>query len=285
MAHVYFEELTGAAVRGRLGVPEQYTVDALLGFGIFDRSAATIVRDVERHAGLIGRPITVAPVGAVEYSHATEVTGASPASPGGRFRIWVVPVMGTAVMAYYAHAACALGARALVLGGSAGGLQEGMATGDFIVPSAVVGNDSAALYARHAPSTSPTWSPTALGPRLLPDTGLAQLLAAGLRRGSDGGQVWTGETVTCEMLGAETADDVRSWAEQGFIGVEMETAVVFAVGAAFGVPAAAAQYVADCLVDGHHFFHSTYADSHQARRCARRAVVGTAFDAVLEVLG
>lgn len=283
---MYFQEFTGTAVRERLGVDEGYVVDAFLGFGIFDRYAATIVRDVERHAHRIGHPITVAPVEAVEYSHAYQIIGGSPAASGSQYRIWLVPVMGTAVMAYYAHAACVLGARALVLGGSAGGLLDGMATGDFIVPTAAVGNDSATLYARHAPSTSTAWTATALGPRLVPDSSLTGVLATGLSRGcGDAARVWTGETVTCEMLGAETADDVRAWAEQGFVGVEMETAVVCAVGAAFGVPAAAAQYVADCLVDGHHFFHAAYADSRQTRRQARGAVVGAAFDAIWKVLG
>jgi len=83
------------------------------------------------------------------------------------------------------------------------------------------------------------------------------------------------------MIGAETSQDVADWSAAGFRAVEMEAAVVCAVGAAFGVPAAAAIYVADCLISGETVFHPTYADSRSVRSTSRAAVVGAAFDALL----
>ena len=279
---MYFHELTGGVVRQRLGVGEEYVVDGMLAFGVFDRFADTIVKDVGRHAGRHGLDVSFQAVEESSYAHAVEVLAGSTRDRHPPRRLWLVPVMGTAVMAYYAHAACLLGARAIVHAGSVGGLTAGMATGDVVVPDGVVGNDSAALYARHGPRGVVAGRG---GPRLVPDPALAVALAARLGELKADLTLWRGETTTCEMLGAETARDVAAWAGAGFAGVEMEAAVVCAVGEAFGVPAAAAMYVADCLVDGHHFYHDGYDDSRVVRRDARQLVAGAALDVLLDVLG
>ena len=87
------------------------------------------------------------------------------------------------------------------------------------------------------------------------------------------------------MIGAETAQDVASWSAAGFRAVEMESAVVCAVAAAFGVPAAAAIYVADCLISGETVYHPRYAQSRSIRSSSRAAVVGAAFDVLLGATG
>jgi hypothetical protein len=63
----------------------------------------------------------------------------------------------------------------------------------------------------------------------------------------------------------------------------MEAAVVCAVGDAFRVPAAAAVYVAHCLISGETVFHPRYGDSRSVRHASRAAVIGAAFDALLSV--
>ncbi len=136
-------------------------------------------------------------------------------------------------MAYYMHMASILGARALVLGGSPGGLAEGMTVGDLVVPDVVTGNDSAAYYSRHGAEERALG---AHGPEVAPDEDLATALAVRLTALHPSAPLWRGGTVTCEMIGAETAEDVADWSAAGFRAVEMEAAVVCAVGAAFGVP-------------------------------------------------
>lgn len=276
---MYFGQIPPAVVRERLGVEPDYAVDGVLGFGIFDRAADPVVAELTDHARRAGHEVTLRPIRSPMFAHAVEVV--LTAEPRPR-RLWLVPVMGTAVMAYYLHMACLLGARALVLGGSAGGLAEGMAVGDLVVPTVVTGNDSAALYARHS-AAGTVRGPH--GPRLEPDPALATNLADRLRALHPPAPLWRSETVTCEMFGAETGEDVTAWAAAGFGAVEMEAAVTCAVGAAFGVPAAAALYVADCLVGGETVYHATYGDSRAVRHASRRAVVAASFDTLLAAIG
>ena len=269
---MYFGEIPPAVVRERLHVDDHYTVAGLLGFGILDRAADRLLADLTSHAGARGLELTVRAVDAPTFGHAVDVVAHL---PGGPRRLWLVPVMGAAMMAYYAHMACLLGAQALVLAGSAGGLASGMAVGDVVVPSLVTGNDNAALYARHG-RDGVQQGPH--GPQVIPDPRLADALAARLQDLLPGTRLWRTETVTCEMFGAETTGDVARWSAAGFGAVEMEAAVVCAVAAAFDVPAAAAVYVADCLVSGETVYHSTYAGSRAVRTASRRAVLGAAFD-------
>lgn len=272
---MYFGEIPPATVRERLAVDDDYEVAGVLGFGIFDRVAESIVADLTAHAEAQGIELTMHPVAAPMFSHVVEVVVTTPSGPR---RLWLVPVMGTAVMAYYAHMGCLLGARALVLAGSAGGLAPGMGVGDLVVPSQVTGNDSAALYARHSPGGARFGDH---GPQLEPDPALAAGLEARLRVLHPAAPVWRSPSVTCEMFGAETAEDVARWSAAGFVAVEMEAAVICAVAAAFGVPAAAAIYVADCLADGETVYHPTYGRSRAIRHASRRAVLGAALDTLL----
>ncbi len=272
---MYFGEIPAPLVRQRLGVDDDYAVHGVLGFGVFDRAADPVLADLSAHAARQGVELTMTALTQPMYSHAVEVVATTPSGPR---RLWLVPVMGTALMAYYMHMACVLGARALVLGGSAGGLAEGMAVGDLVVPDLVTGNDSAAYYSRHGRGGTRLG---AHGPEVTPDEDLAAALAGRLTALHPTAPLWRGATVTCEMIGAETSQDVADWSAAGFRAVEMEAAVVCAVGAAFGVPAAAAIYVADCLISGETVFHPTYADSRSVRSTSRAAVVGAAFDALL----
>src|SRR4051812_29725765 len=171
---MYFGEIPPSVVRRRLHVDDDYSVSGLLGFGVFDRAADPVLAELTAHAGRRGIPLRVQPVGAPMFSHALDVVADLPAGPR---RLWVVPVMGTAVMAYYAHLACLLGAQSLVLAGSAGGLAAGMVVGDLVVPREVTGNDSAALYARHG-RDGVRQGPH--GPQLSADPGLGDALAARL---------------------------------------------------------------------------------------------------------
>jgi purine-nucleoside phosphorylase len=272
---MYFGEISAPLVRQRLGVEDDYEVAGVLGFGVFDRAADPVVADLIAHAARQDVELTTRTLTQPMYSHAVEVLVGTPSGPR---RLWLVPVMGTALMAYYMHMGCVLGARALVLAGSAGGLAEGMAVGDLVVPDVVSGNDSAAFYARHGKGGTRTGPH---GPEVAPDKDLASALARRLQALHPAAPLWRGTTVTCEMIGAETAQDVARWSAAGFRAVEMEAAVVCAVGAAFDVPAAAAIYVADCLIAGETVFHPRFADSRSVRHASRSAVVGAAFDTLL----
>ena len=147
----------------------------------------------------------------------------------------------------------------IVLVGSVGGLSPALPAGSLIVPDRAAGTHSAWMYHRGAQA----------GTR--PDPGLAAALVRRLRAAlPDGVPVAQGPTTTCETILAETADDVRDWSSAGFLGVEMEAALTFAIGHRFGVPAAAVLHVADTLVDQVGFLDPGYADTAPARAEARQ---------------
>ncbi len=265
-----YQDLTAERLRRHVGFAPDHRVDAVLASGAWDLLGDSVHQpylvQALADAGLGDVAAGVGPGGLrrveiPEFGHAREflVDG---------YRIWFVPVMGTAVMSQYLHAAALLGARALVLVGTVGGLAPQLQAADLIVPTVSRGTHSAWMYHRVEP------------PDLRPDPTLAASLAGRLR--AAGVAVAQGPTTTCEALLAETWDDVTTWSAAGYLGVEMEAALTFAVGAHFGIPAAAVLYVTDNLIAEIGFFDAAHADSAEARHRARRLQ----YDAALaELLG
>jgi uridine phosphorylase len=64
---------------------------------------------------------------------------------------------------------------------------------------------------------------------------------------------------------AETFEDVTKWSEQGYLGVEMEAATVFAVSNHFAVPSGAILFVGDNLIRGESVFDESYKRSWHLR--------------------
>ncbi len=180
--------------------------------------------------------------------------------------------MGTAVMSWYLHAACLLGARRIVLVGTVGGLSPSLHTADLIAPNRSDGTHSAWMYHRSD------------DPATHPDPAMAASLVRRLRAAlPPGATVAQGPTTTCETILAETAQDVTEWSAAGYLGVEMEAALTFAVGRHFGIPAAAALYVADALVTEVGFLDPDYTDSAAARSHARQVQYDAALAELLQL--
>ena len=77
---------------------------------------------------------------------------------------------------------------------------------------------------------------------------------------------------------AETWEDVFSWAEQGYFGVEMEAATVFATSNHFGVPAAGILRIGDNLIENETVMDINY----EKDRDLRRKATEDTFDIALE---
>lgn len=104
-----------------------------------------------------------------------------------------------------------------------------MKVGDFIVPTSSYAQESSVrIYNRESPEQ-------------YPNDKLAKSLEARLQ--SKDTKVWRGGMVTCQAMIGETWDDVQSWSDEGYYGVEMEASTVFAVSNHFKVPSAACMYV------------------------------------------
>jgi len=266
-----YRTLTAEQLRRHVGFPADYRVDAVLASGTFDLLVDEHLPHLIEALTTLGlghlasgpHPDAVRRLQIGQFGHAREF------SVDGR-RVWFVPVMGTAVMGYYLHAAALLGAQKLVLVGTVGGLSPTLRAGDFIVPTVSRGTHSAWMYHRVDP------------PDVRPDPHLAASLAGQLRaRAAVGTTVAEGPTTTCESLLAETWDDVQTWSAQGYLGVEMEAALTFAVGQHFTVPAAAVLFVADNLVAEVGLFDTAHADSADTRQVSRQLQYDIALSEVL----
>lgn len=270
-----YQRTTAEQLRGAFGLPPGYRVDTVLASGAWD-----LIGD-SQHRPHLAQAMTDLGLGTLtdpdapgslhrltqpQFGHASAFTH------DGR-RTWFVPVMGTAVMSQYLHSACLLGARRIVLVGTVGGLSPVLRPGDLIVPTMSHGTHSAWMYSRDDTLD------------VLPDPVLAASLARRLRAALPlGTEVAEGPTTTCETILAETAADVREWSGAGYLGVEMEAALTFAVARHFGIPGAAVLCVADTLVDDVGFLDPVYQDSAAVRAAARQVQYDVALAELLAPL-
>jgi len=149
-----------------------------------------------------------------------------------------------------------LGSQKNILLGVASGLKKDAKTADLIIPEAAKGNQNAFMYDRESNDLL-----------FYPDTEMSQRLAHRLIDQP----LHCGKTVTCEVMFAETPDDIANWSGQGYVGVEMESALIFALSKYFGVPSASILHVADNLIAGVSLFDKeAHADSKELRRTARK---------------
>lgn len=244
-----YKTLNIDAYRKKLGLANSYKVDGLLACGVWDLFAESKHIPYLKHAlEKLSVNATVTRIDGEELGHAFsfDVDGK---------HYWFVPVMGTAYMSQYAHLACLLGSKKNILIGVVGGLMKGIQPADFIVPTASKGNQNAFMYDRNADDLL-----------FYPDKELSQRL--GQRLGEV--PVYQGKTVTCEVMFAETFEDVQEWSTQGYLGVEMEAALMFALSKHFDVPSAAILSVADNLIEEVTFFDDAHQNSKEAREAARQ---------------
>ena len=244
-----YTEITVDALRKRVGLPENYSVDGFLAAGTWDLFGETKhLPQVKAALQTLDIETEIIRIDGEHLGHAYEFL-----VDGKRY--WFVPQMGTAYVSQYAHMASMLGSKKNILAGVVGGLKSGIKPADFIIPSASKGNENALMYQRSNADLL-----------FYPDPALSERLKARL----DNQQVYEGTTCTCEVLFAETAEDVAEWSKQGYLGVEMEAALIFALSSHFGIPSAAILYVADNLSEEVTMFHDDYENSRAAREQAKQ---------------
>jgi uridine phosphorylase len=140
-------------------------------------------------------------------------------SSSGRSLMYVCPY-GAPRTAEVVHVAALVGAGLAIQLGSCGVLGPGVRPGDVIVPSAALGLDgTSALYAPDARvAASDEWSERAV----------AELERRGV-------SVHHGPSVTWPTLFNQPSHLARKWADEGYLGVDMETAATLAVARTFGI--------------------------------------------------
>lgn len=232
--------------RGLFTLPETYRVEGMLIWGGWNREGkiALLKESLTLQKSLTGRSAQFnALPGFLERLLEFVI--------GGK-RYWFDVSYGGARLCEYLHLACLFGSRNNILLGTCGGLDAGIDTCDFIVPTFSYGNES----------TTRAYQPEASDHKHLPNKELSARLANAINPKR---KVWQGPTMTNQAMMAETLEDVKRWSEQGYLGVEMEAATVFAVSNHFAVPSAAILFVSDNLIRGETVLDEAYRNARQLR--------------------
>jgi purine-nucleoside phosphorylase len=179
---------------------------------------------------------------------------------------WLTVAYGGALLSEYIHLACLFGSKKNILLGSCGGLKKGASSMELIVPDWSYADESSAK----------AYQPDANN-RYEADAELRSILAGRLSKKYT---VHRGSTVTYQAMLAETWEDVVRWSNQGYVGVEMEAATVFAASKHFGVPAAAILRIGDNLIEEQTVMDVNYENTKDLRR----QISQDSFDIVVEEL-
>ena len=185
----------------------------------------------------------------------------------GEKKFWFDVSYGGTLLSEYLHLACLFGSQKNILLGSCGGLSEKIDSLDLIIPTFSFGNESATRM----------YNPESINNEHYSDSDLSKKIR---NRINDKFKVWEGKTVTCQAMLAETIDDVNRWSKEGFLGVEMEAATLFAVSKHFSIPAATLLVVGDNLIKG----ETIASDSFKNNKIYKEEVRNEQYRVVLEEL-
>lgn len=200
-----YKTFTAEDYRNHWKLPKDYTVHGFIVFGTFHpgpydqlkQTLASLADDVE-YVKTCDNPY-FDPI--LEFK------------VGGKL-YWFTIAYGGTMLSEWVHLACLFGSRHTIVIGSCGGLLTEADTPEIIVPTYAFADESATRM--YEPDTMEHSSSAELNRRLI-------------KRLESNHKVWHGPTVTCQAMMAETWDDIQRWSAEGYFGVEMEAATVFAV--------------------------------------------------------
>lgn len=144
---------------------------------------------------------------------------------------------GGAMLSEYIHLACLFGSKKNIHISSCGGLNPNLNSLDLIVPTYTHGNESTTRIYERESKDNKHYSTESISLELIENTPKTF-------------KIDTGPIMGCQAMMGKTWEDVKSWSEAGYSGVEMETAVFFAVSNHFKVPCGALIYISDNLIRG-----------------------------------
>lgn len=188
-------------------------------------------------------------------------------SSAGRSLIYACPY-GAPRTAEVVQVAALVGARLAIQIGSCGVVGAGIHPGDVVVPTLALGLDgTTALYSVDTRvAASEDWCARAA----------ATLEARGV-------SAHRGPSVTWPTLFNQPLDDVREWSQQGYLGVDMETATTLAVARTFGAAAVSMLVAWDEVLSERSFLDRLPADQQAAFEHAEDEIYEIALRLVSEV--
>lgn len=251
-----YKKLTAADYRKHFGLSHDYTVEGFIVYGTYKNHPFEQFEDSLKRSGY-----------AYEKSKLEhEFFGSLMEFDVEGKKYWLAIAYGGTLLSEYLHLACLFGSRHNILIGSCGGLKKDASSLELIVPNwSAATESSASAYQRRANG------------KYNSDKNLSDKLTNLL---SEKHRVHRGPTVTFQAMLAETWEDIQAWTKQGFEGVEMEAATVFAVSNHFNVPSAAILMIGDNLIEE----QTTVDVNYESARAKRRQTAQDAFDATISVL-
>lgn len=238
-----YKSYTADDWRENLGLDPGYTINGFIVFGTYQKSLYQMVKNSLKRAGLdvkyrVFKDEFLEPI--LEFT----IDGK---------RYWFVIVYGGALLSEFLHLACLFGSKKNILLGTCSGLKKGASSLEFMVPEWSFAKESSAKG--YQPDT---------GYRYKANTELSGRIAEEL--GARGCVVHRDPTITYQAMLSETWDDVVAWSEEGYGGVEMEAATVFAVSNHFEVPSAAILRIGDNLIGSDPLVKSDMKEARSLRR-------------------
>lgn len=240
-----YKSFTDEEFRRYFSLSEDYKVEGLLSYGAWDE---------EKHRSKIKKIIEDENISCSSQimdgflSHVLELKI-------GIKNYWFIVMYGGALLSEYVHLASLFGSKRNIHIGSCGGLHPEMESLDLIIPTWSYGNES----------TTRVYDREAIDFKHYSDGELSKELEKNLPGAR---AIKKGPIISVQAMMGETWNDVKSWSEDGYYGVEMETATVFSVSKCFNVPSAALLYISDNLIKG----QTAGDDSHIQQKEIREAV-------------
>ena len=252
-----YKALSASDFKKMLKLPEKYVVDGLLSYGAWDREKQNL--NVQKAMKDLGIDFSIGNMeGFLEYVLEINIKNK---------RYWFTVMYGGALLSEMVHLASLFGSKKNVHIGSCGGLYPEINDLDLIVPTWSYGNES----------TTRSYEPNAKDFKHYANDSIISALEKNLPNAY---KIWKGPIITNQAMMGETWDDVKSWSDNGYYGVEMETATIFSVSKHFNVPSAALLYVADNLING----QAVGSESHINQKEKREEVKSDVYKAGILIL-
>ena len=254
-----YKSFTADEFRKHCALPPDYKISGFLSYGGWDdEKHIKNLEDTLKDLGIKYR-IKKLEYKFLQHIRELEINGK---------KYWFTIEYGGATLSEYLHLACLFGSKKNIHIGSCGGLNPNLNSLDLIVPKYTYGDESTTrIYAREVKDNK-HYSTEAISQELIKNTPKDL-------------KIDTGAIMGCQAMMGETWEDVRSWSEAGYSGVEMETAVVFAVSNHFKVPCGALVYISDNLIKG----QTCHDESHEKtkREAVKAEVYRVAVRTILNI--
>lgn len=182
---------------------------------------------------------------------------------------WFVVMYGGAMLSEYVHLACLFGSKKNIHMGSCGGLGKDIDSLDLIIPTYSYGNESITrIYDKDAKDF-----------KHFADENLSNLLQKNLGQNFI---IKRGPIITNQAMMGESMEDIISWSNDGYYGVEMEISTVFAVSKSFNIPSTSIVYVSDNLIKGQTVGDESHTNEKEKREELRKNILKAGLVTILE---